>query len=118
MLNDAERGIGADEHGLREVGALRSDIARARNDIKLATELSQRALAQLPEAERWVRGSLLLSLGAAAYFNGGLLASEKSLAEASALGERAANSLQVLCLATPAATLRYSTSARTFTRTR
>ena len=76
-----ERG-GEDEAFLGGIAVARAHVARARGDTRRVIELSERALALLPQ-ESWSERSIVaLNLGMARWFSGRLAEAEGTLAEA------------------------------------
>jgi LuxR family maltose regulon positive regulatory protein len=82
-LSDEERTM------LGEVCIVRARMAAMREEAPLTTELSNRALALLPEAELDLRGDVALDLGHAYCSLGDLAAASEAFARAAAIGRDA-----------------------------
>ncbi|MBN1402667.1 MAG: LuxR family transcriptional regulator [Anaerolineae bacterium] len=73
------------------VAVARVHVARARGDNRLAMQLSERALALLPEEEHASRSIVAVNLGIAQWFAGRISEAEKALLLAERSGERSGN---------------------------
>jgi LuxR family maltose regulon positive regulatory protein len=79
----------AEDYG--RVAAARAYVARARGNVPLSVELSNRALRYLPEDDADLRAVIALNLGGTHWTSGEFAATEEALVEASTASRKAGN---------------------------
>jgi LuxR family maltose regulon positive regulatory protein len=96
FLFRVEQAVQGDKSLLGEIAAAQAYIARARDDTQRVGELSERALALLPQDDLSGRSVVALNLGIAQWHTGRLVQAERALKEAQRAAQGAGNDYVVM----------------------